>query len=108
MSLCAFEHAASPAWVVNVTGPEILSIRSAAEQLSQHLLASDASKKRALHFVGQEASTALLSNPSRAIQLWGPSRTNAHQLIAGVAHWLQHGGRTLHKPTHFESRDGKF
>jgi len=30
------------------------------------------------------------------------------QAIAWVAHWVKHGGRTLDKPSHFETRDGRF
>ena len=29
-------------------------------------------------------------------------------LIAWVADWLTHGGRLLNKPTHYETRDGKY
>jgi nucleoside-diphosphate-sugar epimerase len=106
MTLCAFSQAAAPAWTVNVTGPEILRIRDAAEQLAQHL--SDASQKRSARFTGVESDTALLSNPARALELWGPPRLTASELCAAVAAWLKRGGRTLNKPTHFESRDGTF
>jgi hypothetical protein len=33
---------------------------------------------------------------------------SAATLIQWVAEWLMRGGRTLNKPTHFESRDGRF
>jgi len=100
-TLCALAHAASPAWVVNVTGPEILSVRTVGQQLGRLLT-------RAVQFTGTEGTTAVLSNPRRALELCGPPRMNAEQLIAAVADWLQRGGRTLNKPTHFESRDGRF
>jgi len=29
-------------------------------------------------------------------------------MIEWVAHWVKMGGPTLGKPTHFESRDGRF
>src|SRR5581483_11470424 len=101
MTLCAFAEATSPAWIVNVTGPERLSVRETAEQLGRLL-------NRPAHFTGTESDTALLSNPARAIERWGPPRMSAEQLINYVAEWLKNGGRTLNKPTHFESRDGKF
>jgi len=30
------------------------------------------------------------------------------QMIEWIAHWIQKGGATLDKPTHFQTRDGKF
>jgi len=101
MTLCALAHTASPAWIVNVTGSETVSIRAAAEQLGGLL-------QRTVRFTGREGSTALLSSNRRATELWGPPRMTADELIATVADWLQRGGRTLNKPTHFESRDGRF
>jgi nucleoside-diphosphate-sugar epimerase len=101
ITLCAFAQAASPAWIVNVTGPETLAVRSAAEELGRRL-------GRQPKFIGAESSTALLSNSRRAISLWGPPRVDAATLAAWVAAWIGRGGRTLNKPTHFESRDGKF
>jgi hypothetical protein len=32
----------------------------------------------------------------------------AESLIEGVANWVMRGGESLGKPTHFESRDGRF
>jgi len=29
-------------------------------------------------------------------------------MLQWVAHWVMIGGPTLEKPTHFETRDGKF
>ena len=30
------------------------------------------------------------------------------QAVQWVAHWVKSNGRTLNKPSHFETRDGKF
>jgi hypothetical protein len=101
MTLRAFDHVASPPWVVNVTGPEILSVRAAGGQLGQLM-------NKPVHFTGTEADTALLSNAQRGVELLGPLRVSADQLIEWIADWVVHGGRNLDKPTHFESRDGRF
>jgi hypothetical protein len=33
---------------------------------------------------------------------------SAQQVIHWIADWTKRGGTTLKKPTHFETRDGKF
>jgi uncharacterized protein YbjT (DUF2867 family) len=96
-----YEHAASPPWVVNVTGPERLTVRTIAEQLGQLL-------QRPVRFQGQEAKTALLSDATLAIKQFGPPSVSADELVHQVAKWIKAGGRTLNKPTHFEVRDGRF
>jgi hypothetical protein len=57
---------------------------------------------------GQEASTALLSNAGRCHRLFGFPSVTIDQMIAWTAHWIKRGGPTLNKPTHFETRDGRF
>jgi nucleoside-diphosphate-sugar epimerase len=100
-ALQCLAQAASPPFILNVTGPELLSIRAVAERLAQ-LLGRDAK------IIGQEAPTAWLNNASRAHRLFGPPTANADQLIEWTADWVKRGGATLGKPTHFEVRDGKF
>lgn len=101
MILRAFDHAGSPPWVVNVTGPEVLSVRGVCERLARLF-------DRPVGFVGTEAHTALLSNAERGLKEFGPLRVSTDQLIDWVADWVARGGRSLGKPTHFESRDGRF
>jgi nucleoside-diphosphate-sugar epimerase len=101
MALRAFAHAATPPWVVNVTGPEQLSVRTVATRLGELM-------NKPVQFTGTEAATALLSNAERGLQTLGPVRVSAAQLIEWVAHWVMHGGRSLDKLTHFEARDGVF
>jgi nucleoside-diphosphate-sugar epimerase len=101
MTLRALEHASSPPWIVNVTGPERLSVRSSAEKFGQLM-------NRPVRFQGQEAETSLLSDASVALAKLGPLQMTADELLEHVAHWVMLGGRTLNKPTHFEVRDGRF
>jgi hypothetical protein len=63
---------------------------------------------REVKFTGMEASTALLSDARRAAQMFGPPRVSGEQLIGWVADWVMREAPTLGKPTHFESREGKF
>ena len=101
IALRAFSHCQSPPLVLNVTGPETVSIRYLASCFG-------AIFNKSPHFAGEEASTALLSNASRCHQLFGYPRVSLGQMIEWVAEWVRIGGETLHKPTHFEVRDGKF
>lgn len=101
MTLRALEHADSPPWIVNVTGPERLSVRAAAEELGRLM-------NKSVRFQGQEAETALLSDASVALEKLGPLQMTTSELLQHVAHWVMQGGRSLNKPTHFEVRDGRF
>jgi hypothetical protein len=95
------DHTASPAAVLNVTGPERLSIRSIAERFGQIL------GKRP-RFEGTEAADALLSDARRSVELFGPPTIPVTTVIQWTADWLRQGGRLLGKPTHFEERTGRF
>jgi hypothetical protein len=101
VALMAFDHAASPPLVMNLTGPELLSVRATAEQLGRLM-------DRPVQFVGNEGPDAILSNSQRAWSLFPPPTIAADQLIRWTADWVVRGGETLGKPTHFEVRDGRF
>jgi nucleoside-diphosphate-sugar epimerase len=101
MALCAFSHVSRPPFVLNIAGPELLSVRRVAEDLGQLL-------GRSIHFQGSEAADALLSNGQQGHQLFGYPRVSVRQMVRWVARWISHGGPTLGKPTHFEVREGKY
>jgi nucleoside-diphosphate-sugar epimerase len=101
MALCALEHVASPPAVFNLAGPEELRVRATAEALAERL-------DRPVRFTGGEAPDALLSNGARGWSLLGRPRVDAARLIDWTAHWLARGGVTSGKPTHFESREGRY
>jgi hypothetical protein len=93
--------ATSPPAILNVTGLETISIRELAMRLGERL-------NRPVTFSGQESTTALLSNASRCHELFGSPEVDADTIVTWVSDWLLQGGVTLDKPTHFETRDGKF
>jgi len=101
MALAALAHASSPAIVLNVAGPEELSVRA----LSTNLAAAMGATTR---FDGSEAGDALLSNGARGYELLGRPRVDVTRMLAWTADWVQRGGESLGKPTHFESRAGRF
>ena len=94
-------HADAPMKILNITGPETLSIRSTALQLGEYL-------GREPVFEGSEGNDAYLSNAARAMEVFGYPAVSAHKLIRWQAEWLLSGGRTLNKPTPFEERKGKY
>jgi nucleoside-diphosphate-sugar epimerase len=97
----SFAYAASPPWVVNVTGARLLSVREVAQRMARLL-------DRSVQFTGTEAETALASNTRLAQSRFSSVRLDEVELIENVVAWVAQGGRTLNKPTHFESRSGTF
>jgi dTDP-4-dehydrorhamnose reductase len=101
MTLCALGHTCVPPLLLNVTGPERLRVRDVAIRFGELM------NKRP-RFTATEAPSALLSDATRALELFGHPRISAERLIEWIAGWVMRGGSTLGKPTHFESRDGRF
>ncbi len=95
------EHVSTPPFVLNVTGPETLSVRELAEQFGKIF-------GREPVITGKEQPTAWLSNASKSIELFGPPLVSIDQMITWIAGYLQDGGDLLGRPTRFEARDGKF
>jgi hypothetical protein len=101
MSLQSLGCTTSPPNVINITGPELLSVRRVAEEFGEKL-------GKSVRFEGAESSDALLSNGAKAYELFGRPRVSAQQMIGWIADWVRRGGTTLAKPTHFEERAGRF
>lgn len=91
----------SPPRVLNVTGPELISVRGAAEAFASRF-------RRKAVFEGTETNTALLSNASLCHSLLGLPSVKLERLMEWVAHWVEIGGASLDKPTHFEVKNGKY
>jgi len=101
MTLAVFDHAAVPPWVVNVAGPETLSVRAVAREFGRLL-------GRPVTFAGSESPDALLSNGRLGHEELGRPRVSVGQMMRWIADWQLRGGPMLGKPTHFQTRDGKF
>jgi nucleoside-diphosphate-sugar epimerase len=91
----------SPPRPLVVTGPEALSVRVVAERCGRLL-------GRAPRFEGEEGTVALLGDSARCMSLLGPPEVSSDRLIEWAASWVARGGRSLGKPTHFETTDGRF
>jgi nucleoside-diphosphate-sugar epimerase len=96
LSLCQ-----SPPAILNLTGPETVSVRSLARRFGEHFGIEPL-------FEGTEGETALLNNAGRCHKLFGYPEISLEQMIEWVAGWIKLGGVMWNKPTHFEVRDGKF
>ena len=101
VALRAFAIAASPAVVLNLTGPETLCVRKVADQFGEWF-------GRDPRFEGREGDTALLNDAGRLHRLFGYPSVTPDEMIELTAHWIDRGGPSLNKPTHFEARDGRF
>ena len=99
--LQSLQHCSAPPLVVNLTGPEALSVRWIAHEFGRRCGVSP-------EFEGGEKDTALLSNSTRSVARFGYPTVAPVQMIDWIAEWIQQGGSTLNKPTHFETRDGRF
>ncbi|GBF77470.1 epimerase [Paenibacillus sp. 598K] len=101
MALRCLTLCSSPPAIVNITGPETVSIRWAAHAFGERM-------GKTPQIVGSESETALLNNASRSHQLLGYPEISLLQMIDWLSDWVQAGGLTWNKPTHFQQRKGKF
>jgi nucleoside-diphosphate-sugar epimerase len=93
-------HCTSPATAINVSGPKV-SVRLIAEEFGKRF------SKRPT-FSGTEAATAWLVDTAESKKLLGAPRVSLEAMIDWVADWVGRGQPSLGKPTHFETRDGKY
>jgi hypothetical protein len=93
--------ASSPARALNLTGLETLAVRDLASGFGRLFGVEPVLE-------GEESATALLSNASLCREQFGPPSVPVSEMMEMIAQWLREGGRTLGKPTHFETRSGSF
>jgi nucleoside-diphosphate-sugar epimerase len=91
----------SPATFVNMTGAKVLSTRALAERMGELMGVAPV-------FVNEEAQDALLGDARRLFGQLGEPETSVEQMLEWTANWVRQGGKSLGKPTKYESRSGKF
>lgn len=101
MAIRSLLHTSSPANILNITGPETLSVKWLAERLAEEM-------NLPVKFVGEEEDTALLSNASKSHRLFGYPKTSIREMIHYVGTWIKNDGETDHNPTHFQEREGQY
>ncbi len=100
-ALRSLEHCESPPRILNVTGAGVFAVRDTARWFS-HRFHCDC------RFTGREGPAALLSDASACHALLGAPEVPVPELMEMVASWIESGGESLDKPTHFEVADGRF
>ncbi|MBN8215288.1 MAG: NAD(P)-dependent oxidoreductase [Spirochaetes bacterium] len=100
-SLLCLELASSPAAILNVTGPELLSVRRLALEFGRRFGKEPV-------FTGEEKPEAFISSAARACALFGYPRVPVLRVLDWTADWISRGLKSLGKPTHFEESSGKF
>ena len=101
MILRSFDLASSPMAVRNLCRREIFSTRETALRFGELL-------DRHPEFVGAESTKALLGNASALCEELGEPSVRSESMMPIIADWVKRGGRNLGRPTHFETRDGKY
>lgn len=94
-------HCSVPGKILNVTGPETISVRWLAEEFGKIF-------NKIPKFTGIEESNALLSNAAECFNLFGYPNISLKQMIQLIGYWVMEGGKIKEKPTHFQERKGKF
>ena len=101
MAIRALKHCSVPSKILNIAGPETVSVRTLAEEFGVIL-------KQKPEFINEEQSTALLSNAEESFRLFGQPKISLKQMMEIIVEWINAGGKMLNKPTHFQEREGKF
>ncbi|MCK5703989.1 MAG: NAD(P)-dependent oxidoreductase [Cyclobacteriaceae bacterium] len=99
--LRSLEQCQSPANVLNITGPETLSVREVAMEFAKQFGVE-------AKLINKETKTALLSNSELAFGIFGRPKMPISQVINWIADWISEDKKLLGKPTHYEVRDGKY
>jgi len=89
-------RAGSPPEILNLTGPEVLSVRELALAFGRRL-------GRDPVFTGREAPDALLSNSARYVSGMGSPRVPVERMLDWIAGWVRLDGERLNKPTHYDT-----
>ena len=95
------DHTATPPRILNITGPEKLSVREVAQEFGRRFEKPPA-------ITGREAPTAWLADASESIRLFGAPEVSISRMMELITDYIRQDGRLLGKPTHFEARSGSF
>ena len=91
----------TPTSPINITGPKTLSVRWLAQELGRRMHVEP-------KIVGSEQPTALLSDSSKSVEMFGQPRVPLSSMLDWTADWVLRGQESFDKPTKYEVRDGKF
>ncbi|WP_422350972.1 NAD-dependent epimerase/dehydratase family protein [Flagellimonas sp.] len=101
MILRSIMLSSSPAFHINVSGSEQISVAYVARTIGKLL-------DKKVKLKGAETDTALLVNVSKCEHLLGTTHVKPNKIVAWTANWIENNMPLLGKATHFEVRDGKY
>lgn len=88
-------------YLLNVTGERILLVREVAEWFGKRF-------GKPVILTGEEGETAWLNDAGKSHARYGTPQIDENMLMEWVATWIESENPLLGKPTHFETRDGKY
>jgi len=100
-ALRLLNHCTEPTTPINITGAKTLSVRWLAEELGQRMNIKPS-------IIGNEQPTALLSDSSKSVEMFGQPKVPLASMLDWTADWVSRGQESFNKPTKYEVRDGKF
>lgn len=101
MAIRSLNNCEVPAKILNITGPETVSVRWLANEFGKML-------RKQPEFINEEQPTALLSNAAEAFRLFGYPKVSLKKMMELLVEWITQNGKILNKPTHFQERRGQF
>lgn len=101
MAIRSLLHCSTPPKILNIAGPETLSVRWVALEFGKLF-------RKSPQFINEEEPTAFLNNAAESFRLFGYPRTTLKQMIELLAEWINQDKKILNKPTHFQERQGQF
>jgi hypothetical protein len=100
-ALRCLRRCTTPTSPINISGPEIVSVRWVAEEFGRRM------DRKAL-IAGEEAQSALLTNAAEAAGLFGYPTVPLTHMLDWVADWIMRDQPSLNKPTKYDVLDGVF
>ena len=99
--LRCLHHGTVPATAINIGAEVLAEIRYVARRFGEMFRIEPI-------FKGEEAAKAWHSDNAEAIELFGSPAVDLDTMIRWNAHWVQRGGESYGKPTHYDQREGSF
>jgi nucleoside-diphosphate-sugar epimerase len=100
-ALLSLEHCKTPAAIMNITGPETVTVNYVAEAFGRIM-------DKTVTYVGEAGKSCYLNNAAKSFAEFGYPTVSIDEMISAQAQWIMAGQHSLGKPTHFEVNDGKF